>query len=80
MGLLARHDDLLIKDLRWQPLWLIWIYIAVGLACSAAAFVLPPGAEAILVAIGGGFLLALGCEKLVTRRIRLAALATHEPS
>ena len=46
--MLIKHDELLLRDLKLQPLWLL--------------------------CIRGGFLVALGAEKRVTRRIRSAAL------
>lgn len=71
--MLSTHDALLLKDLRMQPLWLLWAYIAVGTAAAGVALWLQGLAPTAWLGVGGGFLLALGAEKLVTRRIRRAA-------
>jgi hypothetical protein len=71
--MLSKHDALLLKDLRLQPLWLLWIYIALGVAASAIGLYLSRASLESLLSLGGGFLLALGAEKLVTRRVRNAA-------
>jgi hypothetical protein len=77
---LSKHDELLLRDIQMQPVWLLWLYVAVGLGAAVfAAFILDWRAESLLAA-GGGFLVALGAEKLVTRRIRLAALQTLQSS
>jgi len=72
---LSRHDELLLKDLRLQPLWLLWIYVVLGAVAAIAGLVALEAAPAAWVCVGGGFLVALGAEKLVTRRIRRAAAA-----
>ena len=70
---LSRHDELLLKDLRLQPLWLLWLYVVLGAVAAVAGLVILDAAPAAWVCVGGGFLVALGAEKLVTRRIRRAA-------
>jgi len=71
---LSKHDELLLRDVQLQPAWLLWIYVTLGLGAGVyAAFILEWRPESLLSA-GGGFLVALGAEKLVTRRIRLSAL------
>ncbi|MBL8520493.1 MAG: hypothetical protein JNK75_07445 [Betaproteobacteria bacterium] len=52
---------------------MLWLYVAVGVAASAIAIQQLGLGTPVLLAIGGGFLAALGAEKLVTRRIRNAA-------
>ncbi len=72
--MLSKHDELLLKDLKLQPIWLLSLYVALGVAAAATGlFMLNWSAEAF-VCTGGGFLVALGAEKLVTRRIRAAAV------
>lgn len=70
---LSKHDELLLKDLKLQPVWLLCLYIAVGLGAVATGLVTVGLRLDALLLIGGGFLIALGAEKLVTRRIRRAA-------
>jgi len=71
--MLSKHDQLLVRDLRLQPVWLLWLYVLIGVVSSAVGlFMLNWSAEAI-ACTGGGFLVALGVEKLITRRIRTAA-------
>jgi hypothetical protein len=79
-ALLSRHDELLLRDLRLQPLWLLWGYVALGVAAAAAGFAAVGVNPGTLLCAGGGFLLALGAEKLVTRRIRRAAAAALPPA
>jgi hypothetical protein len=78
---LSTHDAALLRDLKLQPIWLCAGYVALG-AASAASGWMPEGAAAKCLCLGGGFLIALGAEKLVTRRIRSAALqlATAAPA
>lgn len=74
--MLSKHDELLLRDLKLQPLWLLWFYIFLGLGATIfALFRLEMSFDAMLC-VGGGFLIALGAEKLVSRRIRNAALNT----
>lgn len=71
--MLSRHDELLLKDLKLQPAWLLWLYVAIGLVAAILGLVLLGWRAEAIVCVGGGFLVALGAEKLVTRRIRVAA-------
>jgi hypothetical protein len=71
---LSTHDELLLRDLRLQPLPMLFSYAAVGAAALVGGF-LTDGAASRVLCAGGGFLIALGGEKLVTRRIRRAAHA-----
>ena len=74
--MLSKHDELLLKDIQLQPRWLIVLYVALGVAASTAGLaMLDWGLEAICC-VGGGFLVALGAEKVVTRCIRDAAVHT----
>ncbi len=69
---LNKHDELLLKDLKFQPIWLMIFYILLGLT----SFIIGLNIEDALskwLCGGGGFLIALGSEKLVSRRIRFAA-------
>ncbi len=72
--MLSKHDELLLKDLKLQPLWLLSLYIALGVAASATGLAMLNWSSEAVVCVGGGFLVALGAEKLVTRRIRAAAI------
>lgn len=79
--MLTKHDELLLKDLRLQPLWILWLYVALGVAAAAFGLVRAGLSLEGALCVGGGFLVALGAEKLVTRRIRSAALqAVQSPS
>lgn len=71
--MLNSHDRALLRDLKLQPLWLPWLYIGLGIAALSVGFAQEARLARLLCA-GGGFLLALGAEKLVSRRIRSAAL------
>jgi len=71
--MLSKHDELLLRDLKLQPVWLLWLYIAIGITASAVGLVMLNWSTEAIACVGGGFLIALGAEKLVTRRIRLAA-------
>ena len=75
--MLNRHDEALLRDLRLQPIWLLGLYIAVGILAAVTGF-LTDGTSSRLLCLGGGFLIALGAEKLVSRRIRNAALRLVE--
>jgi hypothetical protein len=70
--MLNSHDRALLRDLTLQPLWLLFGYIAVGVSALAVGLV-SDDATARWLCAGGGFLIALGAEKLVSRRIRHAA-------
>jgi len=72
--MLSAHDQALLKDLRLQPLPLLIAYILIGVVALGAGLLLENGYAPWLCA-GGGFLIALGAEKLVSRRIRQAASA-----
>lgn len=72
--MLSKHDELLLRDLRLQPLWLLWVYIAVGVVATVSGVIYSGASVGAVLCVGGGFLVALGAEKLVTRRIRLAAI------
>jgi hypothetical protein len=71
--MLSKHDALLLKDLKLQPLWLLWLYVALGVLAAGIGLVISGASLAAMLCAGGGFLVALGAEKLVTRRIRNAA-------
>jgi hypothetical protein len=73
--MLNQHDELLLRDLKLQPLWLLWLYIVLGVVAAISGFVLAEGNLSKAACFGGGFLISLGAEKLVTRRIRNAALS-----
>lgn len=73
--MLNKHDELLLRDLKLQPLWLLWFYCLVGAIAAVSGLALENGMLSKVACLGGGFLIALGAEKLVTRRIRTAALA-----
>jgi hypothetical protein len=72
--MLSKHDELLLKDLKLQPQWLLWLYIAIGISAAVMGLVLLNWRTEAVACVGGGFLIALGAEKLVTRRIRSAAV------
>lgn len=78
--MLNKHDELLLKDLKLQPLWLLWIYVVLGVVAAISGFVFENGNLSKSVCLGGGFLIALGSEKLVTRKIRNAALSLIKKS
>lgn len=71
--MLSKHDELLLKDLNLQPLWLLWLYVALGVFAAGIGLVISGASLGAMLCVGGGFLVALGAEKLVTRRIRDAA-------
>ncbi len=73
--MLNKHDELLLKDLKLQPLWLLQLYVVLGVVAAICGFVLESGNLSKAACLGGGFLIALGAEKLVTHRIRKAALS-----
>lgn len=70
----CRRDTLLLNDLELQPLWLLWLYIALGVAATGTRLATLHFSVEAIACVGGGFLVALGAEKLVTRRIRAAAI------
>jgi hypothetical protein len=72
--MLSKHDQLLLKDLRLQPVWLLWVYLLLGVIASATGLSMLHWSIEAIACVGGGFLMALGAEKLVTRRIRSAAI------
>ncbi|RXJ74657.1 hypothetical protein CS022_03645 [Veronia nyctiphanis] len=69
----------LIKDLRRQPVWLPVVYIGLGITASIVGFISHDTffLTDFLLFAGGG-LLALGCEKHVTRSIRKTALELYK--
>ncbi|MBD2127090.1 hypothetical protein NDI39_00025 [Microcoleus sp. ZQ-A2] len=73
--MINKHDRLLLKDLKLQPLWLLWFYIILGVLAAIMGFILEEGILSKIACFGGGFLICLGAEKLVTRRIRTVALS-----
>lgn len=73
--MLNKHDELLLRDLKLQPPWLLWLYCLLGVTAAVSGLALENGMLSKVACLGGGFLIALGAEKLVTRRIRTAALA-----
>lgn len=70
---LSSHDQLLLRDLKLQPIWLLWLYVALGVLAACVSLALAGVSVATVLGIGGGFLVALGAEKIVTRRIRFLA-------
>ena len=72
--MVSKHDELLLRDLKLQPLWLLWLYIALGVAASTTGLAMLNWSSEAIACVGGGFLVALGAENLVMRRIRAAAL------
>lgn len=79
-GMLSRHDELLLRDLKLQPIWLLCLYVAIGLAASIVGLAALGWRGEAFACVGGGFLIALGAEKLVTRRIRTAASRVVGPA
>ena len=73
--MINKHDKLLLRDLKLQPLWLLWFYIILGVLAAVIGFFLEQGILSKMACFGGGFLICLGAEKLVTRRIRTVALS-----
>jgi H+/Cl- antiporter ClcA len=73
--MINKHDRLLLKDLKLQPLWLLWFYIILGVLAALIGFFFEQGILSKMACFGGGFLICLGAEKLVTRRIRTIALS-----
>lgn len=73
--MLNKHDELLLRDLKLQPTWLMLAYVGLGLLAAVLGFLVESGFLSKIACLGGGFLVALGSEKLVSRRIRTAALA-----
>jgi hypothetical protein len=78
--MLNKHDRLLLKDLKLQPLWLLWFYIILGILAAVIGFIFEQGILSKIACFGGGFLICLGAEKLVTRRIRTVALSLIDKS
>lgn len=56
--MLSKHDELLVRDLRLQPLWLLWLYIVLGLLAVTLGLLQDSGV-AKAACVGGGFLVAL---------------------
>lgn len=71
--MINRHDQLLLKDLKLQPIALCIGYVVLGIAAGLIGL-FTDGPLSKWLCLGGGFLIALGAEKLVSRRIRSAAL------
>lgn len=69
---MIKHDELLLKDLRFQPIWLMIAYVVIALISFSVGLGIEYSISKWLCG-GGGFLIALGAEKLVSRRIRFAA-------
>ncbi len=69
---LNKHDELLLKDLRFQPLWLVIGYALIGISCFAVGLYLEHAVSKWICGVSG-FLVGMSMEKLVSRRIRLAA-------
>jgi len=67
-----KHDELLLNDLNRQRPWILGAYVATGLLSLGVGFGFDFPQSKILCA-GGGFLTALGVEKLLTRKIRKLA-------
>ncbi len=72
--MLSKHDELLLRDLKLQPIWLLWLYLLIGFIAAAIGLQQVGVGLETMLCVGGGFLVALGTEKLVSRRIRNAAL------
>lgn len=73
--MINKHDELLLKDLKLQPAWLMLTYIGLGIVAAVLGLLTESGSLSKVACLEGGFLIALGAEKLVSRRIRKAALA-----
>jgi hypothetical protein len=73
--MLNKHDELLLRDLKLQPAWLMLAYMSLGILAAGLGLLTESGLLSKVACLGGGFLIALGAEKLVSRRIRTAALA-----
>jgi hypothetical protein len=71
------HDELLLNDLNRQRPWVLGVYVVTGLLSLGVGFGFDFPQSRILCA-GGGFLTALGIEKLVTQKIRKLALELWE--
>ncbi len=69
---LNKHDELLLKDLKFQPLWLVVSYVMIGLTCFAVGIYLNHWIAKWICGVSG-LLIGMGAEKLVTRRIRQSA-------
>jgi hypothetical protein len=78
--MLSKHDELLLKDLKLQPLWLLWLYVVIGVIAAGIGLIGSGANLQAILCVGGGFLVALGAEKLVTRRIRRAAASVVNES
>lgn len=74
--MISKHDQLLLSDLTWQPTWLLVTYIMLGIVAVAVGMIGNITLQSVLCA-GGGFLIALGAEKLVSKRIRRIAKQLH---
>jgi len=35
--MISKHDELLLRDLKLQPLWLLWLYVALGVLAVVSA-------------------------------------------
>ena len=69
--MLNKHDELLLRDLKLQPLWLLWFYCLVGAIAAVSGLALENGMLSKVACLGGGFLIALGAENLSLEELEL---------
>lgn len=69
------QQEKLLQELKLQPAWLLWAYIVIGAIGIAAGVTLRGITLDAILCVGGGFFLALGAEKMVSMRVREAAVA-----
>lgn len=75
-----KHDELLLKDLKLQPKSIIYIYLLVGIIASAVGLYMSNFSLISFLVLLGGSLIALGIEKLVSRRLRTILIEIAEKS
>ena len=71
--MISKHDELLLNDLERQPLWLLILYLIIGIASIAVGIMSLELSMPVLLCTGGGLLFGLGIEKLISRRVRRIA-------
>lgn len=75
-----KHDKLLLKDLKLQPKSIVYIYLTIGIIASAVGLYLSNFSLTSILTLLGGSLIALGIEKLVSRRLRTILVEIAEKS
>ncbi|HEY9298092.1 hypothetical protein [Microcoleus sp. FACHB-68] len=76
---LSNHDAALIRDLKNQPLALILVYIAAGVAGLALSIFIDFNLYLKLLTVFlCGFIIGISAEKLVSQKIRKIALNLME--